>query len=514
MRLPARAGRGGTRIAVRLRGSFLLVTAIAPLLPGSAGGATYSVAGFSDSAVVTGLSQPTDFDWTPDGRMLILEKAGRLRIVVGGVLQPAAALDLTASVDSDFEKGFLGICLHPSFATNGYLFLYYTRATGFTRNRVSRFTMVGNTVNPASEVVMRDSIDATNGNHNGGTVLIGPDGKLWIAPGDSGTGGAKSQMLAPGSLSGKVLRMELDGSPAAGNPYLGDTTREQRIWAYGFRNPFRFSFRPGNGVLFVGDVGQSTREEIDAVAAGGNYGWPDAEGTIITNPPCTGCIPPVFDYGRSVGGSVTGGVFVTGAAYPPLLQGKYVFGDYVSNTLKFLDFDSNNALVGGLQDLATSANGPVAFKMGPEGLLHYAAIGNGRIYRIHPPVTPVSAASLHTVTPCRVADTRNPAGPVGGPALAANATRTFLPLGRCGIPPTARALAINVTVVDPSTAGHLTLFPTGGTAPLASSINFGPAQTRANNAVVALGAAGGLDVQSALTAGSVHFILDVAGYFE
>lgn len=519
MRPPAPTGRGAKRIAAfpSLRVSFLLATALSLLPPAFAGAATYVVPGFSDTAVVTTLAGPTDFTWTPDGRMLILEKAGRVRIVVGGVLQPTAALDLVTVTDSGNEKGFLGICVHPGFATNGFVFLYYTRNSS-TRNRISRFTMTGNTITPGSEVVILDNISAQGGNHNGGTVLIGPDGKLWAAPGDSGTGGAKAQNLSPfpyeGAFSGKVLRMELDGSPAAGNPFLGDVTREPRIYAYGFRNPFRFSFRPSNGALFAGDVGQSAREEIDVVTAGGNYGWPMAEGTIINTPPCTGCIPPVFDYPRSVGGSITGGVFVTGTAYPALLQGKYVFGDYVSSTLKFLDFNSSNVVVGGLQDFATGANGPVAFKMGPDGLLYYAAINNGRIYRINPPPPPVTAADFHTLTPCRVADTRGFAGAYGGPALAANATRTFIVPGRCGVPATARALAVNITVVAPSTLGFLTLFPTGGGPGLTSSINFRAGQTRANNAIVTLGVVGSLDVFAGLTLGNVHFVLDVTGYLE
>ncbi len=124
--------------------------------------------------------------------------------------------------------------------------------------------MTGNAIDPASESVLLDGADATNGNHNGGTIAIGPDGKLWAAPRDSGTGGAKSQDLSPNSFNGKVLRLELDGSAVAGSPFLGDLTKEPRIWAYGFRNPYRFTFRPSNGSLYVADVGQSSREEIDA----------------------------------------------------------------------------------------------------------------------------------------------------------------------------------------------------------------------------------------------------------
>src|SRR5438552_16626371 len=268
------------------RRSIFLAILVLVLTPAAGRSATYTIAGFSDTAVVTTLSQPTAFAWTPDGRMLVLEKAGRVRIVVNGVLQGTSALDISASVDSGFEKGLLGICLHPGFAINGYVYLYYTNKV--PKNRISRFTMSGNTL--GSELVILDNIDATNGNHNGGNIQIGPDGKLWAAPGDSGTGGAKSQDLSVGSLNGKVLRGELDGAPAAGNPFLSDATKDARIWAYGFRNPFRFTFRPSNGSLYVADVGQESREELDVVTTAGNYGWPMAEGNLGS---CAGCIPPV-----------------------------------------------------------------------------------------------------------------------------------------------------------------------------------------------------------------------------
>jgi glucose/arabinose dehydrogenase len=490
----------------------VVLLAILALSPARAGAASYSVPRFSDTAVVTGLSAPTDFAFLPDGRILILEKAGRARIVVNGVLQTTSALDIAANVDDGGEKGLLGITLHPTFASTGYLYLYYT--TNVPKNRISRFTLTGSTIAPTSEVVVLDNISAQNGNHNGGTIAIGPDGKLWAAPGDSGTGGAKSQNLSAfpyeGAFSGKVLRMELDGSPAAGNPSLGPGT-EPRIWAWGFRNPFRFSFRPSNGSLFVADVGSSgaqDREELNVVVAGGDYGWPDAEGTTIYNPPCTGCLPPVFDYPRATGTTIIGGVFVTGNAYPAFLRGKYVFGDNGASWIRYLEFDANDALVGGLQNLATSAEGPVAFHQGPDGYVYYSAINTGRIYRID------FGKNFHTVSPCRVFDTRESAGPWGGPRLAAGADRTFVVGGRCGVPATARAVSVNVTVTEPTDFGFLTLFPPGGIVPLASTINFRPGQTRANNAAVTLGAAGDLVVRAGMASGGVHVILDVNGYFD
>jgi glucose/arabinose dehydrogenase len=504
MKSPAPRKREGTGGAAARR-SLLLAVLIGFLAVAPGRAATYSVAGFSDTAVVSGLSQPTAFTWTPDGRMLILEKAGRVRVVLGGALQGTPALDISASVDSGSEKGLLGICLDPGFTANGYVYLYYTDRV--PQNRISRFTMSGNALDSGSETIILDGIDATNGNHNGGNILIGPDGKLWAAPGDSGTGGAKSQTLTVGSLNGKVLRMELNGSAAAGNPFLADATKESRIWAYGFRNPFRFTFRPGNGSLYVADVGQNTYEEIDVVTAGGNYGWPIAEGTLGT---CTGCIPPVFEYDHSVGQAIIGGVFITGAAYPEFLRGKYVFGDEVSSWIKYLDFSASDTVVGALQGFATSAENPVHFAIGPDGAIYYAAIGSGKIYRINPPPT----ATYFTLTPCRVLDTRNPNGPLGGPALVGGANRTFAIANQCGIPAGATSVSVNVTITGPTAQGHLTFYAAGAPPPLVSTINYRAGQTRANNAILLLGAAGDFVVSCSQASGTVHFILDVNGYFQ
>jgi hypothetical protein len=247
---------------------------------------------------------------------------------------------------------------------------------------------------------------------------------------------------------------------------------------------------------------------VNVVIAGGNYGWPWAEGSTVYTPPCTGCLPPAFDYPRATGTTIIGGAFVTGNAYPASLSGRYIFGDNGSSWIKYLEFDSNNAVVGGLQDLGTSAEGPVAFHQGPDGYLYYAAINSGKIYRVN------YGKNFHTVTPCRVFDTRGPAGPWGAPRLGAGSERMFTVGGRCGIPATARAVSVNVTVTEPTDFGFLVLFPGGGPPPLASAINFRPGQTRANNAVVTLGPAGGLVVRTGMASGGVHVILDVSGYFD
>ncbi|HSP95277.1 MAG TPA: hypothetical protein VLU06_12040, partial [Thermoanaerobaculia bacterium] len=257
--------------------------------------------------------------------------------------------------------------------------------------------------------------------------------------------------------------------------------------------------------LYVADVGQASREEIDVVTAGGNYGWPMAEGTLGG---CAGCIPPVFEYDHTVGQAIIGGVFV-GAIYPAFLRGKYIFGDQVSSWIRYLEFSANDTLLGTLQNLASSVEGHVHFATGPDGATYYAAINTGRIYRINPP-----PASFFTMPPCRAADTRDPDGISGGPALSANTIRSFPVTSLCGIPSDATAVVINLAVFQPTQGGDLRAYPAGTTPPLASSINFRPGIIRANNATIPLGSGGQISVQCDMPSGGTHFFFDVYGYYR
>jgi glucose/arabinose dehydrogenase len=506
--IPAKRGSGAP--AAARCGSLALAVVWAAAAVPFAAAATFAIPGLSETSVVQSLASPTDFAWLPDGRLLVLEKAGLVRLVAGGALQAAPALDLTTQVDQFSQQGLLGICVDPAFAGNGYVYIYYTYLApppGLARNRISRFHVSGDLLEPASETVLLDGIDASTGENNGGAIAIGPDGKLWAATGDSGTGGDKSQDLSPGQWSGKILRMELDGSAAAGNPFLGDATKEGRIEAYGFRNPFRFAFRPSNGALVVADVGQLTWEEIDVVTAGANYGWPLFEGSQEYQT-CASCVGPAFEYDHGDGRAIIGGTFITGNAYSGL-QGKYVFGDYINGWIRALDFDSGNAVVGDMTNLATGAVTPVAFHAGPDGLIYYASIDGGKINRINP-----ASSLFHTVAPCRALDTRKPDGPYGGPGLSGGNTRTFHLTEQCGVPPGARSVAVNVTVTGPTTSGDLRIFPAEGALTTASVINFRKGQTRANNAVLLLSSTGDATIRFDAASGLVHLLVDIDGYFE
>src|SRR4051794_22250124 len=180
----------------------------------------------------------------PDGRIFVTEQGGTLRVIKGGTLLPTPFVSLT--VDSAGERGLLGVAFDPAFASNGYVYVYYTATTPTIHNRVSRFTASGNVAVPGSEVAILDLNDLSSAtNHNGGALHFGPDGKLYVAVGENANG-ANSQTLS--NLLGKILRLNADGSIPPDNPFYTQTTGVNRaIWALGLRNPYTFSFQPGTG---------------------------------------------------------------------------------------------------------------------------------------------------------------------------------------------------------------------------------------------------------------------------
>src|SRR5215211_3203824 len=231
-------------------------------------------AGFTETAI-SGLSTPTAMEIAPDGRIFVCQQGGSLRVIKNGAL--LATPFLTLNVDSNGERGLLGIAFDPNFATNNFLYLYYTVATTPRHNRVSRFTANGDVVVAGSETVILELDNLTSAtNHNGGAIHFGPDGKLYVAVGENANG-SNAQTLA--NLLGKILRINADGSIPTDNPFFGTATGVNRaIWAMGLRNPFTFAFQQTTGRMFINDVGQNTWEEINDGIAGANYGWPSTEG--------------------------------------------------------------------------------------------------------------------------------------------------------------------------------------------------------------------------------------------
>ncbi|MGA7992102.1 MAG: PQQ-dependent sugar dehydrogenase [Thermoanaerobaculia bacterium] len=517
-------------------------------------------AGFSDT-LVTAIGVPTALAFTPDGRMLVATQGGDLRIVSGGALLPTAALSLGSKVCSNGERGLLGVTVDPAFATNHFIYVYYTfdkNAAGCpTSNastpveRISRFTLdipTANVIDPATELVLLDGVLNFAGNHNGGQLRVGPDGYLYAGigdggcdyAGDSGCAGANDASRDRNILNGKIVRIATDGSVPATNPFLGGGTARcntgpsapgtvcQETYAWGFRNPFRFAFRPSDGALFANDVGQGAWEEIDLVQAGGDYGWPCREGAHpnLTAGKCSptpaNMIDPFFEYphgtipGTTAGGcgSITGGAWIPVGLWPSPYDGTYLFADYNCGAIPRLAANGSAAT-----DFATGLGALVELAFGPSPVgtsLYYTTYASGgQVRRIDAPRLSV-ATSFTTITPCRIVDTRGATGPGGGPALAANGSRDFLLTGApCGVPADAVAVVANVTVTGATNAGSLRLGP-AGTTPALATVSFRAGQTRANNATLALFGtpAGTVTAASGFASGTAHLIIDVTGYYR
>jgi len=359
-----------TILALVVAASFILVSAraIAANLP----------TGFTEAQVGGNLSGSlTAMAFAPDGRLFVCQQGGQLRVIKNGVLLSTPFVSLT--VDSSGERGLLGIAFDPNFATNHYLYGYYTVATSPIHNRVSRFTAAGNTAAPGSEIVILnlDNLSSAT-NHNGGAIHFGPDGKLYIGVGENANG-ANAQSLS--NLLGKMLRINADGTIPPDNPFYNTATGNNRaIWALGLRNPFTFAFQPGTTRLFINDVGESTYEEINDGIAGSNYGWPITEGPT-SNSAFRG---PIYFYGHGTN-NVTGCAIVGAAFYnPPVPQfpssysGKYFFADLCNGWIRVFDPSAGTAT-----GFATGIVNPVDLHVGPDGALYYLARGSGgQVFRI------------------------------------------------------------------------------------------------------------------------------------
>ena len=356
--------------------------------------------GFADTLVIQFLPQPTALAFLPDGRMLVTEKGGDLVRVDSGSPTTLA----TIPVCSGSEMGLLGVAVDPAFATNGFVYLYRTKppvggcgSSSGRFNQVVRVTVSGNTAGSLAELVTGIATDG--GNHDGGVLRIGPDQKLWVGAGDSGIGdnqGGPGSSTNPysqdlGSLNGKVLRVNLDGTVPGDNPLVSTVGAAGEVWAYGFRNPFRMTFDDATGRLWIGDVGDLTVEEVDIGVAGGNYGWPRCEGDLQGPPnaptPCVygGDVAPVFTYphggGDSLGTCVIGGTFA-GAAFATR-AGDYVFGDCTSSDVYIAPVNGTRDGFSGAPSLVSSNAGtPADFVTGPDGAVYYTAVGSGQVRRL------------------------------------------------------------------------------------------------------------------------------------
>jgi glucose/arabinose dehydrogenase len=406
---------------MRSRGVLIVISFVAILAATSivtVSTATAAVPmGFSDTLLFS-VSGPTAIAFTPDGRMLITTQGGALRVATAGGSLVATPAVTVPNVCSNSERGLLGVAVDPMFTSNHFVYLYYTTsATGACRNRVSRWVLSDSNV-ASGESVLIDRIHSTAGNHNGGDLNFGFGGLLYASVGDGGCDYATPTNCAGLNdaardrhvLLGKILRVDRNGNIPAGNPFTGPGTGRcnvngsttpgnwcQETFAWGLRNPFRFAFDPNApGRLYINDVGQGLREEIDQGASGADYGWNLREGTCANpalgptdcgSPPPAGITNPLFDYGRSEGcTSITGGAFVpNGVNWPAAYMGKYLFADYGCGRIFRLDPSAPSATP---VDFATGlgSGSAVHLEFGPFGstqALYYTSYaGGGQVRRI------------------------------------------------------------------------------------------------------------------------------------
>lgn len=340
---------------------------------------------FSDSVFASGLKSPTAMDFSPDGRLFVAEKGGSLRVIQDGKLLDSPFLSVPVATDG--ERGLLGIAFDPDFATNGYVYVYYTTNTDPIHNRVSRFTADPANHNVAlagSEHPLLNLDPVTNTFHNGGAIHFGKDGKLYVAVGND-ENSANSQSLA--TDLGKILRVNPDGSAPSDNPFYSTAGAKKEIWALGLRNPFTFAFSPAENstLMYINDAGEDTWEEIDSGAPGTNYGWPTCEGLCLTLE--STLVNPIFAYNHNGTNSViTGGAFYESSQFPPGYRGSYFFGDYIKGTISRLTPDGKQA------DFLTGIDSPVDIKVGADGSLYYLSLKSGEVHKVQ--YSPPTSAAL------------------------------------------------------------------------------------------------------------------------
>jgi glucose/arabinose dehydrogenase len=347
--------------------------------------------------VASGLSFPLYLTAPPgDPRLFIVEKGGAIRIVKDGALLPAPFLSLADKVSTGGEQGLLGLAFHPAYATNGRFVVHYTDVSGNTV--VSMFRVSAgdpDLADPAGESVLLTA-EQPFANHNGGQILFGPDGMLYIGLGDGGSEGdpgGRGQSVT--DLLGDILRMDVSSGTSytvpPDNPFVGQTDARPEIWSYGLRNPWRFTFDPPTGDLYIADVGGSAWEEVDVVTAaagagrGTNFGWAATEGSHCRA--TSACDPgaftlPVLEYSHDEGCSITGGFVYRGAAIPAL-QGHYFYADYCRGWVR--SFRLQDGQVVERQQWAALAPGGTIPSFGQDAAGElYILTAEGQVFRIVP----------------------------------------------------------------------------------------------------------------------------------
>jgi glucose/arabinose dehydrogenase len=424
--------------------NILLVAAlllpVLPAAPANAQGGFNLPYGFIQDTVVLGLDRPTSFALLPDGRILIAEKSGVVRVAVNGQLLPDPFIDISTEVNDSSDRGLLGIAVHPDWPNTPYVYLAHTydppeikdrNPAGARVSRVVRLSADPNNLNvalPGSGVVLlgtnstaehvgnpdqgdtepftcfddaggfvRDCIAAEGTAHSLDYVKFGPDGALYVSSGDGIVNSkGNSRALNPDSLNGKILRINpITGEGYPDNPFFdGDpNSNRSKVFAMGMRNPFRFTIDPRDGQVIVGDVGNSNWEEINRGGGGSNFGWPCYEGPFeaATYANCdaykSGAAPvtqAVFSYPHSVKppmrGSAIGGDIYLDDVFPALYRGAYFYHDFNGGVVNFLTFNADGSAND--NEFATNVPGVVQMTVGDDGAMYVISIILGGIWRI------------------------------------------------------------------------------------------------------------------------------------
>ena len=340
--------------------------------------------------IATGFSAPLNIQNAGDDRLFIVEQGGIIKIIDNNTTLSTPFIDISSQVSSSGERGLLGLAFHPDYTTNGRFFVYYSDNNGDSVISEFEVSSDANIADATSETVLL-TISQPFSNHNGGCIAFGPDGMLYIATGDGGSGGDPNDNAQNlNSLLGKLLRLDVDlAAPyiPTDNPYLNDANALDEIWAYGLRNPWKFSFDNTTGNIWIADVGQNAIEEINNTnnTAGLNYGWRCYEGSSVYNnsgncPPTNDLVFPFAEYTHNSTGiskcSVTGGFVYRGSEFSNLV-GQYVFADFCSDEIGLVDASGNISYFGPF-----NGNNFSSFGIDNQNNLYVAGISSGNIYKV------------------------------------------------------------------------------------------------------------------------------------
>jgi glucose/arabinose dehydrogenase len=433
-------------VETSMRVGVCALSIVATVLLGSVSPA---VAQLRATLVVSGLTRPLGFvqDPTDSTVQLVLEQAGRVRVIKGGVLQSTDFVDLRSVIASGGERGLLGLAFAPDYATSGRLFVCFTDRNGHivvARLKRSGADPLRADPNTRFDLVWPDGrrfVEHPFSNHNGGNLAFGPDRFLYVGMGDGGSGNdPQNYAQNPHSLLGKMLRLDVSVSDddsrgysvPPGNPYHGRSDVLSEIWSFGLRNPWRWTFdnlaRRGTGAMLIADVGQNRWEEINyepSAAGGRNYGWRIREGAHdnVTSLPAFSqpLREPIWEYSHSDGRSVTGGFVYRGRALGSQYVGRYFFADFVSSRVWSLRLTIDPVTkeaaaddpVEHTSDLGTGAQSPSSFGVDANDEL-YLVNYNGAVYRIDPPPGQVPAPDPTVPPPGSPSDPNQGSGPRQG----------------------------------------------------------------------------------------------------